>query len=139
MRIFTFFVRLLLNVNPSLNQTPLTFLLYVRKTWMTHLILAIYFPLMQKDAVSYACSCTLCEKGLPFARDLSLENPADYYLCFGWFYFNNCLTSFSSINHQSISSDIYEVFSINPSANVFVWRHFNVRHKDWLTYSGGTD
>ena len=28
---------------------------------------------------------------------------------------------------------------INPSANVFVFGDFNVHHKDWLTYSGGTD
>ena len=32
----------LLNINLSLNQTSLTFLLYVRQTWMTQLILAIY-------------------------------------------------------------------------------------------------
>ena len=28
---------------------------------------------------------------------------------------------------------------INPSADVFVFGDFNVHHKDWLTYSGGTD
>ena len=28
---------------------------------------------------------------------------------------------------------------INPSANVFVFGDFNVHHKDWLTYSSGTD
>ena len=26
-----------------------------------------------------------------------------------------------------------------PSANVFVFGDFNIHHKDWLTYSGGTD
>ena len=40
---------------------------------------------------------------------------------------------------NSVSSNIAEVLSINPSANVFVFRDFNVHHKDWLTYSGGTD
>ena len=40
---------------------------------------------------------------------------------------------------DSISSNIDEVLSINLSANVFVFRDFNVHHKDWLTYSGGTD
>ena len=40
---------------------------------------------------------------------------------------------------DSISSNIDEVPSINPSANVFVFRDFNVHHKDWLTYSSGTD
>ena len=40
---------------------------------------------------------------------------------------------------DSISCNIDEVVSINPSANVFVFGDFNVHHKDWLTYSGGTD
>ena len=40
---------------------------------------------------------------------------------------------------DSISSNIDEVLQINPSPNVFVFEDFNVRHKDWLTYSGGTD
>ena len=40
---------------------------------------------------------------------------------------------------DSISYNIDEVLSINPSANVFVFGDFNVHHKDWLTYSGGTD
>ena len=40
---------------------------------------------------------------------------------------------------DSVSSNIDEVLSINPSANVFVFGDFNVHHKDWLTYSGGTD
>ena len=39
----------------------------------------------------------------------------------------------------SISSNIDEVLSINPSASVFVFGDFNVHHKDWLTYSGRTD
>ena len=38
-----------------------------------------------------------------------------------------------------IPSNIDEVLSINPSANVFVFGDFTVRHKDWLTYFGGTD
>ena len=40
---------------------------------------------------------------------------------------------------DSVSSNIDEVLLINPSANVFVFGDFNVHHKDWLTYSGGTD
>ena len=39
--IFEAFVQILLIANLSLNQTLLTFLLYVRQTWMTQLILAI--------------------------------------------------------------------------------------------------
>ena len=40
---------------------------------------------------------------------------------------------------DSISSNIDEVLLVNPSAHVFVFGDFNVYHKDWLTYSGGTD
>ena len=39
----------------------------------------------------------------------------------------------------SISSNIDDILSINPSVNVFVFVDFNVHHKDWLTYSGGTN
>ena len=41
LRIFEVFVRILLIVGLSLNQTLLTFLLCVSQTWMTQLILAI--------------------------------------------------------------------------------------------------
>ena len=40
---------------------------------------------------------------------------------------------------NSISLNIYEVLSINPSANVFVFGDFNIHHKDWRTNSGGTN
>ena len=40
---------------------------------------------------------------------------------------------------DSTSSNIDKVLSINPLANVFVFRDFNVHHKVWLTYSAGTD
>ena len=36
---------------------------------------------------------------------------------------------------HAISSNIDEVLSINPSANVFIFGDFNIRHKDWLTFS----
>ena len=38
-----------------------------------------------------------------------------------------------------ISSESCYHLSVYPSANVFVFGDFNVHHKDWLTYSGGTD
>ena len=40
---------------------------------------------------------------------------------------------------DSISFNLDEVLSNQPSANVFVFGDFNVHHKDWLTYSGRTD
>ena len=41
LQIFKASVPILLNVNLSLNQTLLRFLLYARQTWMTQVILAI--------------------------------------------------------------------------------------------------
>ena len=88
------------------------------------------------------------KEGLPFARDLSLENCADSYLCFRlallhsvsyfFFLYRSPSSSLCTV-FDSISSNIDEVLSINPSANVFVFGDFNLHHKDWLTYSGGTD
>ena len=88
------------------------------------------------------------KEGLPFAWDLSLENSADSYLCFwvallhsvSFFFFLYWSPSSSLCTvFYSISSNIDEVFSINPSANVFVFGDFIVHHKDWLTYSNGTN
>ena len=87
------------------------------------------------------------KEGLPFARDLSLENSADSYV-FDWHYSTQSLTFFflyrspsSSLCavFASTSSNIDEVLSINQSAIVFVFGDSNVHHRDWLTYSGGTD
>ena len=82
------------------------------------------------------------KEGLLFVWDLSLENSADSYFCFllallhsvSYFFF---LYQSSSLLLCMVNID--EVLSINPSANVFVFGDFNVHHKDWLTYSGGTD
>ena len=88
------------------------------------------------------------KEGLPFARDLSLENSADSYLCFRlallhlvsyFFFLYRSPSSALCTVFDSVSSNIDEVLSINPSANVFVFGDFNVHHKDWLTYSSGTD
>ena len=40
---------------------------------------------------------------------------------------------------DAISSNRNGVLSINLSANVFVFGDFNIHHKDWVTYSGGTN
>ena len=88
------------------------------------------------------------KEGLSFAWDLSLENSADSYVCFRlallqsvsyFFFLYRSLFSSLCMVFYSISSNIDEVLSINPSVNVFVFGDFNVHHKDWLTYSGGTD
>ena len=59
-----------------------------------------YLPLIRKDSDTHMHGLAVYVKeGLPFARDLSLENSADSYLVFDWLYFTQCLTSFSSIDH----------------------------------------
>ena len=87
------------------------------------------------------------KEGLPFAGE-SLENSADSYLCFQLALLHSCSyffflcrspTLLFSRVFDSISSNIDEVLSINPSANVFVFGDFIVHHKNWLTYSCGTD
>ena len=88
------------------------------------------------------------KEGLPFSRDLPLENSADSYLCFPlgllcsvsyfFFLYQSPSMSLCTVFH-SISSNIDEVLSINPSANVFVFGDFNVDHNGRLTHSGGTD
>ena len=88
------------------------------------------------------------KEGLPFARNLFLEKSADSYLCFRlallhslsyfFFLYRSPSSSLCKVFDPN-ASNIDEVLSINPSANVFVFGDFNVHHKDWLTYSGETD
>ena len=108
-----------------------------------------YFPLIPKDSTTHVHGLAVYVKeGLPFARDLFLENSADSCLCFrlallysvSYFFFFYQWPSLSLCTvFDSISSNIDEVLSINPSANVLFFGDFNVHHNDWLTYSGGTD
>ena len=62
-----------------------------------------YLPLIQKDSSPHMHGLALYVKeGLPFARDVSLENSADSHLCFQLALLPSlphCLTSFSSIDH----------------------------------------
>ena len=78
------------------------------------------------------------KEGLPFARELSLENSAGYYLCFQLALLHS--VSYFFVLYQSpssalctvfepISSDT-EVLSINQSANVFVFGDCNMHYKD---------
>ena len=87
------------------------------------------------------------KEGLPLAWDLSLENSPDSYLCFRlallhlvsyFFFLYQSPSSALLMVFDSISSNIDEVLSLKPSA-VFVFGDFNDHHKDWLTYSSGTD
>ena len=121
---------------------------------MTQLILTIsllegYLPLVRKDSSTNMHGLVVYVKeGVPLAWDLSLENSADSYLCFRltllhslsyFFFFYQSPSSSLCLVFDSISCNIDKVLLINPSANVFVFGDFNVHHKDWPIYSGGTD
>ena len=108
-----------------------------------------YLPLLRKDSSTHMHGLTVYVKErLPFARDLSLENSADSYLCFRltllhsvsyfFFLYRSPSSSLCTV-FDSISSNIDEALSIILSANVFVFGDLNVHHKNWLTSSGGTD
>ena len=108
-----------------------------------------YLPFFRKDSSTNMHWLAVdVKEGLPFARDLYLENYADSYLCFRlallhsvsyFFFLYRSPSSALCTVFDSVSSNIDEVLSINPSANVFVFGDFNIRHKDWITYSGGSD
>ena len=107
-----------------------------------------YLPLIPKDSTTHMHGLIVYVKdNLPFSLHVSLENSPDTYLCFrlallhsmSYFFFHYRLPSSLCTVFDSISSNIDDVLSINPSANVFVFGDFNVHHKDWLTYSGGTN
>ena len=91
---------------------------------------------------------------LRFVQDLSLENSADSYLSFllallhsvSYFFFVYQSPSLSLCTiFDSISSNIDEIISINPSANILSFETSTsvirtvLPSLDWLTYSGGTD
>ena len=90
-----------------------------------------YLPLIWKDSSTHMHGLAVYVKErLPFAQDLSLENSADSYLCFRlallhsvsyfFFLYRSPSSSLCTV-FDSISSNIGEVLSIIPSANVFVF------------------
>ena len=81
------------------------------------------------------CLTVYVKEGLLSARELFLENSAVSYF---FFLYQSLSLSFCRVFYSTLSN-IDEVLSINPSANVFVFGNFNIHNKDWLTYSGGTD
>ena len=88
------------------------------------------------------------KEGLPFTQNLSLENSVDSYLCFRLallhsvsyflFLYQSPSSSLCTV-FGSISSNMDEILSVNPSIIVFVFGDFNVHHNEWLTVSGKTD
>ena len=59
-----------------------------------------YLSLIRKDSSTHMHGLAVYVKeGLPFARDFSLENSTDSYLCFRLALLHSVLTSFFSIDH----------------------------------------
>ena len=108
-----------------------------------------FLPLIRNDSSTHMHGLAVYVKvGPPSARDLSLENSTDSYLCFRlallhsvsyFFFLYRSPPSSLCMVFDSISSNMDKILSIKPSANVFAFGDSNVHHKDWLTYSGGTD
>ena len=101
-----------------------------------------YLPLIPKDSTTHMHGLIVYVKDdLPFSLHVSLENSQDTYLCFrlallhsvSYFFFHyRSPTSALWTVFDSISPNIDEVLSINPSANLFAFGDltFNVHHKD---------
>ena len=109
-----------------------------------------YLTLIWKDSSAYAWSCKICKGRTSFCIGLISRKHCRFLLTAGiqlallysvpYFFFVYQSPSLSLWTvFDSISSNIDEVLLINLSANFFVFGEFNIHHKDWLTYSGGTD
>ena len=140
---FEAFFRILLNVNLFLNQTLCETNLDDSIDFDNFFVRGSFNP--KGVYYSYVWSCSLCVGRTSFCS--GLEKVTDSYLSFrltllyslSCFFFL-CLSPFPSLCtvFDAISSDLGKVLLINPSAIVFVFGDFNIRHKDWLNYSGGT-
>ena len=104
-----------------------------------------YLLLIKKYSSTHMhCLALYVKEGVSFAQDMSVENSADSYLCFGlallhsvsyfFFLYRSHSLSLCSV-FDSIWSNIDEVLSINLSADVFVFGDLDADHKDCLTYS----
>ena len=141
-----------MTANLSLNQTLLTFLLWDKPEWLNWFWQFLCDRLSSFNPkgfqYSYAWSHSLCEGRTSFWMGVISRKLCRFLLMFSTgftlfsvllFSFYQSPSSYLCMVFDSISSNIDEVLSMNPSANVFVFEDFNVHHNDWLTYSGGTD
>ena len=128
-----------------LESNFLTFLLYVRPGWLNWFWQFLCEELSSFNPkgfyYSYAWSRSLCKGRTSFYTWLSYYVSSDTYLCFRLgllqsvphFFFHHRSISSLCTASDSISSNIDQVLSIDPFANMFVIGDFNVHHKDRLT------
>ena len=115
MQIFKAFIRILLIVNLSLNQTLPALLC---ETSLDDSIdsgnfsMRAYLPLIPKDSSTHMHGLQVYKKeGLPFAREKSLENSGDSYLCFQLALLHS-MSSCSSINHLQLYARFFILFHL---------------------------
>ena len=89
-----------------------------------------YIPLIRKDSITHILGLAVYVEDSYLLFRPALLHSVSYF-------FFLCRSSSSSLCtvFDSTSSDIDEVLSINPSANVSVFGDLNVDHKDWIIYS----
>ena len=94
---------------------------------------------------SYASSCSLWKKDFLLHGTYLLKTLQILTYVFDWVT-TQWLTFFSIDYRLCLYASFFilfdptdEVLTINPSAHAFVFGDFNIHHKDWLNYSGGTD
>ena len=139
------FVRILLNVNLFLNQTLCETNLDDSIDFDNFFVRGSFNP--KGVYYSYVWSCSLCVGRTSFCSGLISRKlngflfifSTDFAYSLSCFFFL-CRSPSPSLCtvFDAISSDVGKVLSINPSAIVFVFGDFNIRHKDWLNHSGGT-
>ena len=98
-----------------------------------------YLPLIRKNSTTHIHGLAVYVKeGLPFHFLTCFRLALLYSVSHFFFLYQSPSSSLCTV-FDSISSNIDEVLSINPSANAFVFGDFNVHHKNCLTYSDGTN
>ena len=105
-----------------------------------------YLALIRKDSVTLMhVLAVYVKEELPFLWDIFLENSTNSYIFFllallhsvSYFFFLCQLPSLSLCTvFAAILSDIDEVFSTKPYANVFVFGDLNVHHEVCLAFTG---
>ena len=139
----------MLIVSLSLNQTLLILFLFGGFNWFWQFLcegLSSFNP--KGFCYSYSWSCGICEGKTSFCTRLIsrklcrfrflLVFSAGFTSLSVLLLFPELIMFFLSLCmvFDSILSNIDEVLSINPSANVFLFGDFHPHHQDWLTYSG---
>ena len=135
--------------DPNLFYVPYSVWLGLQPNWFSQIPqkrtnISIYYPrgiafILKGFCFWYAWSCSLSETRTSFCRDVSLEVSANSYFCFWLVSLHSASYFFYLYWSPFLFLSIDDVLLTNPSANMFVFGDFNIHHKNWLTYSGGTD